>query len=345
MRNALPAQAPDGGLRFEATRASYESLTGVAAAIRELVAPHLNKMQAAPQYLVLLDHAPAAALDAVVGFRIQMNNLRAVFVTCQQIAQGGLEILGEETSWKAHVDAYRMATRENFVPGSGAVAAALNLFALLRKDVTYSGRDVVLDSGALGLHLARQWQDAGEVQVQLPTLCPPSLDSAGDEVYRKLLECYAETALQREGAFRKIHALVQGLPRLKSEDPRIGAVKYALDYAKDQFESADQIFTNFTNRVSAQDEKTGSSFLELIRTGALIEKAHGREDTLFLFARVLAAGGTYRTIRSFLRSIFSGDGLRCTGGTVVGYALLTPTGKILESGTIAGESTWDAEAV
>jgi hypothetical protein len=53
-----------------------------------------------------------------------------------------------------------------------------------------------------------------------------------------------------------------------------------------------------------------------------------------LFAKVVASGGAYRTVRNLLRLLFLGDGAYYSGGVIVAFALCNEKGELERSGLI-----------
>ena len=318
----------DAGMSFEVELAAYESVAQAARRIRRHIDPRIA--QAAGELrptIVFLERPPGEFIEASDMFTAQLGNLSASFDSVTNVAASALGALADVAS---------DAVPFGIDPG-GVLAGATSLLGLLRADVTYSGRKVAIDPLALALELARQWEDDPNVLFLDPRFSLPRDHWLQRSWEVDVLAPLDKVTGSRERAFQSIHALSQAFYRLPEGASGMPAARFSLDYARDHFEQSDRIFRALQTRLNGGGEQTGATLLHAIRMGAMIRSGAERPDTRFLFAKVVASGGSYRTVRHLIRMLFFGDGAYYSGGVIVAYALSSDTGRI-KSG-VMGERT------
>ena len=321
----------DANQLFEVQTAVYESIGEAAAEIKERVTSARtgevlprHDAKHAKWLIVFLPCPPALYLEARDLFAQQTQNLTASFTSAAERAEAALQALEPPAEQRAEVG-LESATPQSTI--STAISAAGNLLGLLREDVTYSGRKVTSDPIALPLALAHQWEDIDSIEFIDPRFFPLRAGWFERSWTTHVLAPLNEVVAARERAFRAIHQLSTAVYQLSEKDPRFRSARFSADFARDHFEQPEQIFIAMQGRLQASSESTGLSWLEQIRMGAAIEAAAQHPETYFLFAKVLEAGGSYRTVKSLWRMLFSGDGAYYSGGAIVAFALCDHRGR------------------
>jgi len=333
-------------LPFEVIRCAYHSLEAAAGKIKRATSTRIERLPGPDKKILLIPFPPSAALDALNGYRAQVDNLRQVFADSEQTAQEGLDFLRKEAETADQIGLLEATTpapaaRESGVPGIIA-SAAVQVLQLLQQEVNYQGREVTLHPLALTLHLASMWENDPKIHVICPRLYP-----APSAAFTSLVQVYASLGIQRQSAYRKVHGLVQAVAKLKPDNPKLPVVQFSLNFSRELFDSADQVYEQLGRRLDAapvNDEKQpgAPSLLELIRTGLLVEEAQGDVNTVVLYHQLFASGGHVRTVKSVLRTLFFGDGVSTSGGVVAGFALIHPqTARIQCSSTYGASSVWE----
>jgi hypothetical protein len=335
-------------LPFEVIRCSYHSLEAAAGKIKRATNTRIEKLPGPKKKILLITFPPSAALDALHGYRAQVENLRQVFADSEQAAQEGLDFLRQEAETANQIDLLESTTPA--VAGLEALAGipamiaggAFQVLQLLQQDVSYQGREVTLHPLALTLHLASMWENDPQVHVICPRLYP-----ASSAAFKSLVELYASLGVHRQSAYRKVHGLVQAVAKLKPDNPKLPVVQFSLNFSRELFDSADQVYEQLGRRLDAasavEEKQPGApSLLELIRAGLLVEEAQKDENSVVLYHQLFASGGHVRTVKSVLRTLFFGDGVSTSGGVVAGFALIHPqTARIQCSSTYGANSVWE----
>ena len=130
------------------------------------------------------------------------------------------------------------------------------------------------------------------------------------------------------------------LPKRKTRTRRIEGRRLDVYWHGAGCQNGNPGFRALQGRLHTLDEATGLSLLQMIRVGVAIRGAAGHGHIRFLFARVFASGGSYRTVKHLFRLLFFGDGTYYSGGVVVGYSLCSASGKPLGSGVASNKTRY-----
>jgi hypothetical protein len=84
------------------------------------------------------------------------------------------------------------------------------------------------------------------------------------------------------------------------------------------------------------DAASGMTVLARLLRAEAIRKL----DPLYLHAAIVTSGGYNRITHNLFRTLFVGDGLSFTGGTVARWALLEDDGTVKLGGIASAQITW-----
>lgn len=242
---------------------------------------------------------------------------------------------------------------------TGAVSGVLDLLALFRQDVQFSGRTTTIKETALYLELAREivkrggkvlypkllsFQAAENVQFSQSSLSQlfddvfKARQSAADRLRPLLQEVagFEQEIIDREREFtgatpERQKALTQEIQDLKAH---LVSARKNLDPDLVLFENTDTGWNKFQEGLSTPDANSGQVPLQLLnRAAEAIERFKNAQPAFFLYAQGIVAGGTMRIRRTLWQTLFHGDGLEFSGGAVVAYCLFNGAAEIVASGT------------
>ena len=106
-----------------------------------------------------------------------------------------------------------------------------------------------------------------------------------------------------------------------------------MDSARDAFQSAEAVREEFQRNMTKADERTGLSRVQLLERAGYVQRmltAEG-DEAYFLFAQVVAAGGSIATSTGLLSWLF-GRRVRRASGVAVVWALFSSDGTLVRSG-------------
>jgi len=261
--------------------------------------------------------------------------------------------------------AVRKELRKGFAPGlaisavTGAVEGVLDLLGLFRQDTQFSGRTVAIKETALYLEVARALREAG-FNVLYPRLLSFQADKDAQLSQAKLTQLFDDVFRARQGAADRLRPRLQEVSgfekdlidrerefpnatpeRQKQLTQEIQDLKARLVTARKNldpdlvlFENTDSSWNQLQKALAIPDEKTGQVPMQLLnRAAESIERFKGSPPAYFLYAEGVVAGGTMKVRRTLWQTLFWGDGLEFSGGSVVSYALFDGKAQILTSGT------------
>jgi hypothetical protein len=259
----------------------------------------------------------------------------------------------------------RKELHKAFAPGlaisavTGAVGGVLDLLGLFRQDTQFSGRTVAIKETALYLEVAHALQEAG-CKVLYPRLLSFQADEDAQLSEAKLTQLFDDVFRARQGAANRLRPRLQEVSgfekdlidrerefptatpeRQKQLTQEIQDLKARLVTARKNldpdlvlFENTDSSWNQLQKALAIPDEKTGQVPMQLLnRAAESIERFKCSPPAYFLYAEGVVAGGTMRVRRTLWQTLFWGDGLEFSGGSVVSYALFDGKAQILTSGT------------
>ena len=230
-------------------------------------------------------------------------------------------------------------------PGIGAATAgvqgALTLVELFRQDVDYKGVPIAIDTLAFELELASRLRMHKAKNVVVPAFAVFAAPARGESAFRTLLERVheARSRLLRAIGPKKLAGKKKAEPLLAEIDAPLIEFRGADESSQtplatpeqlhDALAEIDKRFSDLQTQLEKAD--ADGSGLTLMARLFRIETIMSRSP-MFVHARVVLAGGNNRVQKSLFRTMFTGDGLSSTGGTVVSWAILSPHGAVEDGG-------------
>ena len=305
--------------------AANEIARRVAAAVQGSMSD--DREQPAP-VIVYLNDELAAALDTRRAFLAQADLLQQSYKEAQMIGQAGLDYLQSSPT---------VTARSFAATASAAVAVGSELIGLLRQDTSYYGRAVEVRNHVLGAELGRAIHEIGGMGLLWPGLSPSHHSLETRSKPASFLDGLRRAARARHAATRIVLELGAKAQDLDPKDSRLSQVRRILDHAHVLLDSAEAINEDLSQALYSPDERgnTPAHWLQLAfdTVDDLASLAKASVPVYLLRCWVESGGGSYRTKRNLLRSIFTSDGLSYSGGVVVCYALTDTEGQLLASGS------------
>jgi hypothetical protein len=298
--------------------------------------------------IVYLDRMLRGGLDLLGATSSQLQNLTGAFRSAARIAQEGLD-----QYWRARTPGpaatnVREVTAQPDNPAaatpfvlSGA-QSALNLLGLLATESHYYGRSVTIEEEPFLLELSAQLRELPNVTVYHPALFTPWSEKASFEMPFAIQADFDAVMAARNHALRPVKRLLMESAALKPDDPLYLEMRFASDQSREQYEAADALLRELNTRLSTRDDAIGATGFQMMVRAAAMVKIFAQEDklTYLLFARMEAAGGAYRVVRSLARLVFGGDGIDYAAGVIVSFGLFDLDGRLLESGILTCRNTF-----
>jgi hypothetical protein len=329
----------DDKMSFEPALLSYRSATDVAARL----ADKLHRC---------IKGKTVVVADSV--FVADIGNLRAVLLVLEELEQDYCSIV--ETA-KNIAGLREVAVQsaneglESFTPAltpvtaaisavSAGTTAGLGLLALFRQDVEYTGRQISVNPLAFHLALAGALERREIKKVIVPEMFLAEATNAEGSLRSKIMSIHK----QRAKAWELLAKPIAYIAHLESDlDQASRLKKQALvDELADKLREVKSDLDPVTNPLSRVDARFGDVEAFLQRVGEtsrlpnvarmLRAESIRSQDPIYLYAAVESSGGSFRTSRNLLRTLFVGDGLSFTGGVIVSWALLDENGAILHAG-------------
>lgn len=342
----------DDKLAFEVEIACYQQMKALIRVMRariderlDIVEPKAEGEPPEPVHIVFLDNALRAAFDIASTVEVQLSTLKGSYAGAAETANGALRALlapVPTTIRRLHeFSALPELASVGAVAPSAAMDAAVALIGALRTDTRYSGRQVVVPDYAFALALARAWDDSAVVQFHYPTLFAPPTKKR-KELMEDVVKALDAVLQERKTASEAVSSLMARVSQLGAATPEFLAAKPSLDTARDQFDAAETVFEAVSSQLSKADERSGLTQLQLLERAAFVATIakEAPKRTFYLFAQVVSAGGAFRIVRNFFRSLVKADGLEHAGGCVVTFGLFDEDGRLRASDTIGSRSSY-----
>lgn len=322
----------DDQLVFEVEALAHTAASELAARIAHHVARAVGKLadEEKPDTIVFLDDELNAALALHDAFEAQCQSLEGAFRHAQNLADKALlSLRGGGTHARP-----QLAVIGALGGVASGVAAVANLVGYFRADTSFAGRSATVGTRAFVMELARFLSEQlSATQFQWPSYTTSLLAPASRWTPLARLSAVQAAA---DAADRAILQLADRISLLAPQDARILHARRALDQAYASDEGASALLSQILGDFLAPSEDGNRAPLQQLRLAAEVRELMGRDQAkvLFLRADVEAAGGSYRTKRSLWTTLFGAEGLAMTGGAVVSYSLLRPTGYFIDSATL-----------
>jgi hypothetical protein len=234
-------------------------------------------------------------------------------------------------------------------PITSAIGAAIGLVSLFRQDVVYQGAVTTVDGLAFELALASRVKTAGASRVYVPDLAFISPADSGPGSLRNRL---ADIQAAKAKAWATIGPVVAQLVHLEAQldvatreknqklidqlSSEVASLRSDLDPVTTPLNRADQKLSDLQTQWNQTDATSGMTVLaRLLRAEAIRDL-----NPLYLHAAIVASGGYNRISHNLFRTLFAGDGLSFTGGTVARWALLEDDGAVKLGGIASAQVTW-----
>jgi hypothetical protein len=353
------ATTVDTNMLFEPERLGYASAADLAGLIAESCKTHVTQKS-----VVIAGTDLLADLANLQACYFVLDDLTATYNAIIEPANELAEELEERTS------KHRRGTRLGVVQEAGvgtvaaapplaigatAINAALGLAALLRENVTYTGRPTKVDQLAFQLALASEIKGQGATNVIVPALmtfaekadAKSESKSESEPVTPSLQERLASLREARGAVWTVTGPLVARLVLLegelvkaqKAEDKatvnelttQIGALRRTMEPIVAPLDRADRRLGELESEWNKAEPSTGITLLARLLRAEMLRS----RPNVYLHAFVVSSGGHYRIAQSLWRTIFSGDGLSFQGGAVARWAILQGDGSVLAGGIVS----------
>lgn len=359
----------DDKMVFGPQRLSYASADAIAARITSQVQDKVSgRLVIVANTALLVDFANLQAIylnleslqteyNAIASYAAAMNQRRAAASTKPK-AQGpkvldsvSLDIGIDSVAGSPvlNVATAAAAAVTPLTPITSAIGAAVGLVSLFRQDVVYQGAVTTVDGLAFELCLAARVKAIGASCVYVPDLAfIPSMNSAPGSIRDRLAEIQAAKA-KAWGAIgptlaQLVHLEAQLDVATREKNQRlvdqlsseVTSLRSDLDPATVPLNRADQKLSDLQTQWNQTDDTTGMTVLARLLRAEAIRKL----NPLYLHAAIVASGGYNRVSHNLFRTLFVGDGLSFTGGTVARWALLEDDGAVKLGGIASAQITW-----
>lgn len=328
------ATTVDDNMKFEVEALSHVAVgalaSQIAVRIKEMIRPN------APVRIIFLNEGLAHALEFHQSFLAQLGILKSSFLGAAQAAEQGLKPLPKKGQKPSKAFRAPSGSGAASITAVGAVSAAVNLLALFRQDTNYYGRKVEISEPALVVELARHLNEIEGVSFRWLGLGLSAETFLGSTLSPRFLTELQDVMGDRDEATGKIHRLAVAIGNLPKNDAKIKPAQFALDQAHELHDSADGILRQLTSSLSNPDQETGVAPIQLLKRASELQTEIIQNHTklYLLYARVETAGGSYRVRRNLFRTLFLGDGVSFSGGSVASFALFEPDGEFVLSGNL-----------
>ena len=351
----LPAVTPlegttkiDEKMFFEPERLSYESAAQLAREIAERCAARVQGRTVVIAGTDLLrDFANLQACLAT------LEDLKTTYQAIAASATGAAGRMGARPRASAALAAAAVAAAAAagaaappLAVAAAAVNAALGLASLFRQDTEFSGRKTNVDELAFEIELASRLAQRGAGAVFIPDLLvfTPAAGANSLQARLKDVEQARAAAANIAGPMVAQLVLLEGQldQAVRAKDQatvdavtaEVTALRQDLQPVTAPLDRADRRLSDLQTQWAAADAGGLTLLARLLRAEALQTK-----QALYLHAHVVSSGGHFKTTRSLLRTIFTGDGLSFQGGVVVRWALLEASGAVTMGGILT-RSRW-----
>ncbi len=351
---ALPEQKSelDSNLSFDVQKLAFETVGNIGAQIRTKIEPLLVRDSSKKVQLIYLDRMLRGGLDLLSATASQLVNLTAAFQNAGQIATDGLTEFHKARPRPSDIlntDEAVIADAQAAAPGPpnfslSGPQSALNILGLLATESHFFGRAVTIPEEPFLLELSAQLRQLPNVTIFHPALFTPWSKRAAFTLPASIETAFDSVMAARNQALRPVKRLMAEAAALKPDDPLYLEVRFASDQAREQYESADSLLRELNTRLSQKDDSAGATGMQMLVRAASIVDIFETSGTVtyLLLARMEAAGGAYRVVRSLSRLIFGGDGVDYAAGVIASFGLFNLQGQLLESGIVTERTTFRA---
>jgi hypothetical protein len=242
----------------------------------------------------------------------------------------------------------------NFSTVGAVLSGALGVISLFRQDVEFRGTETAVDTLAFEIATGSALKDIGtkghrDLTVVVPDLMvlPPVDESPGS-----LHAHMAAVEAAKASAWSAAAPLVAQLASLEAQldlaskhkdeaqtsalSAEIAATRRRLDPIAVPLERADQRYSDLQVQWTRTDAQP-PPLTRMLRAEALRALR-----PVYLHCAVIASGGHHRITRSLVRTMFTGDGLSFSGGTIARWTLLSADGGIEVGGIFEEHQTESA---
>ncbi|MDQ2711986.1 MAG: hypothetical protein M3Y72_10380 [Acidobacteriota bacterium] len=330
----LPGQKSeiDANLTFDVQRLAFESVSDLAGKLKAKVAelPKGNKN------VVYLDRLLRGGLDLLGATNTQLCNLTKAFNDSNEIALAALSEINQQKQEIADAQSAGNKPPQATAFDLPQAQTALNLLGLLATESHYYGRTVVIPEEPFLLELSAKLRYLLGVTLYHPALFTPWSRRNSFQMPAAIAEAFDNATNSRSEASRSLQQLLAKFATLKPSDALYADAKFATDQARGQYEAADAMLRELSNRLSQKDDTLGVSGMQmLVRAAAMVDIFNSADPTYLLLARMEVAGGAYRIVKSLSRTIFGGDGADYSAGVIASFGIFDLQGKLLDSGILS----------
>jgi hypothetical protein len=354
----------DDKMVFGPQRLSYASADAIAAQITSQVKNEVSgRLVIIANTALLVDFSNLQAVylnleslqsdyNAVSSYADAMNQRRAGAV--RKPKRAGLEVVemgpdAEAGAAAVGIAALTAAAVPPLAPVTAAITAAIGLVSLFRQDVVYQGTVTTVDGLAFELALAARVRAAGASRVYVPDLAfMPSVDPGPGSIRNRLANIQA-SKVKAWGAIGPalaelvcLEAQLDVATREKNQksvdqlSSEVASLRSDLDPVTAPLNRADQKLSDLQTQWNQTEATSGMTVLARLLRAEAIRELNPR----YLHAAIVASGGYNRISHNLFRTLFVGDGLSFTGGTVARWALLEDSGAVTLGGVASAQITW-----
>lgn len=341
-------------MSFDVQQLAFETVAAIGKEIRVRIEPKLQKGDKTTVQLIYLDRMLRGGLDLLSATATQLENLKQAFESAEKNADEAIaQFTKVIVTTKAGPETITKGLAEPAVaPSGGPVApfslsapqSALNILGLLTMESHYFGRTVTIPEEPFLLELSSQLRSLTGVKLFHPALFTPWSSQKSFTLPASIRTGFDQIMGARHKALRSVKRLMAIASALKHTDRHYGEMRFASDQAREQYEAADLLLKELNQRLSQKDDAVGASGMQMLVRAAAIVDIFDTPDTVtyILLARMEAAGGAYRTVRSLSRLIFGGDGIDYAAGVIASFGLFNLQGNLIESGIVTAKANFRA---
>jgi len=332
----------DEKMTFEPERLSYQSACELAVAVAAAIPTNDKRKR-----IVLASLADLADLA----------NLRGTLVMLDLLEQDYSQIRGSAQTAAGRRTAKSFAVGGVLPPVTAlsgiasVISAGLGIASLFRQDVSYVGSPTSVDAIAFEIAIAAELNKLGFEHVLIPALGLFTASPPGDSLKDKLRKLEAAKLSVWQTVQPMVSELValdtqldlasraKNQPEIDRLTTEVNALRADLAPLTEPLAALDQRWSQIQGDWQKTSPDTGlTGFARLLRAESV-----QRGDPVYLHAAVVSSGGYRRISRSLFRTIFTGDGLSFTGGTIIRWALLSASGEFQAGGLLTTEKTKDTD--
>jgi hypothetical protein len=190
---------------------------------------------------------------------------------------------------------------------------------------------------------------SANLNVYHPALFAPWREERGGEVAgarAKLREAFDKAIQTKGAAYLEVSRLQMEAARRKPDDSQFHEIQFAAERAAGAFDNSDILLRELNSRLGTKEQGTGwTGYQALMRAASVMgifAKHKGR--CRLLYARVEAAGGSYRIRKGLAHLLGNDDGVGYRAGVVLSFGLFNLDGTMEKSGVLTKESDYESVA-